>query len=160
MAKQKSKANFEPRIENRRAYHDYLISDKVECGIVLTGSEVKSIRAGRVNLTEGYADINPRTGELWLLNVEISAYAQATNRHLPRAQRKLLAHKREIARLAKATACKGTTLIPLAMYFKEGRIKVEIGLASGKKEHDKRAASREKDVRKDLQRAMMVKKIG
>lgn len=160
MGKQNRKENFEPRIENRRAYHDYLISDNLECGIVLTGSEVKSIRAGRVNLTEGFADINPRTGELWLLNVDISTYAQAPRSHLPRAQRKLLAHKREIARLAKATAAKGTTLVPLAMYFDEGRVKVEIGVATGKKEHDKRDASREKDVRKDLQRAMVKKKIG
>lgn len=160
MAKQNRKDNHEPRIENRRAYHDYLITDKLECGIALSGSEVKSIRAGRVNLTEGFADINPRTGELWLLNVDIATYPQAPGRHLPRAQRKLLAHRREINKWAAASASKGTTIVPLAMYFKEGRIKVEIGLATGKKEHDKRDASREKEVRKDLQRAMVKKRIG
>ena len=160
MAKQNRKESYEPRIENRRAYHDYLITDKVECGIVLGGSEVKSIRSGRVNLAEGYADINPRTRELWLLNVDIALYPQAPRSHLQRAPRKLLAHKREINRLEKASSVKGATLIPLAMYFVEGRVKVEIGLATGKQEHDKRNTSKEREARKEIQRGMTKKKIG
>lgn len=160
MAKQNRKDSYEPTIENRRARHDYLISDTLECGIVLGGSEVKSIRAGRVNLIEGFADINPRTGELWLLNVDIALYPQAPRSHLQRAPRKLLAHRREINRLMGATTGKGTTIVPLSMYFKEGRVKVEIGVATGKKEHDKRDASKEREARKEMQRGMVRKRIG
>ena len=157
MSKGKKKQNMEPRIENRRARHDYHITETMECGIVLSGSEVKSIREGRVNLSEGYVSVDNK-GEMWLLNVEISHYAQAGPlSHLPRNKRKLLAHKRELKKWATWDEAKGTTIVPLVMYFTDGRIKVQIGLAEGKKAHDKRQDMRERDVKRDMQRAMTKK---
>jgi SsrA-binding protein len=142
------------RIENRRAYHDYFIESKLECGIALMGSEVKSLRLGLGQLAEAFADI--QGGQLMLHNAHIDPYTQAAivYNHAPRRPRRLLAHRREIKRLEEETSTKGTTLIPLAIYFKEGRAKVELGVARGKKQFDKRASIREKEQGKELRRAM------
>jgi len=154
-------ASLEPRIENRRAKRDYTITQTLECGIVLSGSEVKSVRHGRVSIAEGYASVDPDTMELWLNSVDIALYPQAGPlQHAPKNARKLLAHKREIQKLYGATTSKGVTLIPLAMYFKEGRIKVEIGIAEGRRHYDKRDNIKEKEMDRQMQRAMTRKRIG
>ena len=145
------RANFAPRISNRRAVHDFFIEGKLECGIVLTGTEVKSLRDGKANLQDAYACVE--NGELTLFQAHIDPYDNASHyNHLPTRERKLLAHRREIHRLEKETAVKGVTLIPLAMYFKEGMVKVEIGVARGKKEHDKRATIRMKEMDRELRK--------
>ncbi|MFA9479277.1 SsrA-binding protein SmpB [Phycisphaerales bacterium AB-hyl4] len=162
MAKSKHKkpANLNPRIENRRARHDYHILEKLETGIVLQGTEVKSIRLGQVSLAEGFARVDPRSGELYLHNVEIAPYPHAgINQHGPKQSRKLLAHKREIDKLAGFSASKGTTLIPLAIYFVRGKAKLELGVAEGKKTHDKRQDIKKRDADRDMRRAMTRKKI-
>ena len=156
-SKKKIQENREPRILNRKARHDYHITETLECGVVLTGSEVKSIREGRVNLSESYVSTD-RRGELWLLNADIALYPQAGPLgHLPRNKRKLLAHKRELKKWGNWCDIKGNTIVPLAMYFVRGRVKVEIGLGTGKKTHDKRADMRDRDVKRDIQRAMSKK---
>lgn len=150
----KAKDNLEPRISNRRATHDYFISAKLECGIVLQGSEVKSLRHGKAQLQDAFARIE--NGELFLYNVHIDPYEKSgpSTQHEAKRPRKLLAHKREIKRLTGETAEKGTTLVPLAMYFKDGRVKVEIGVGRGKQQHDKRDAIKRKEMEKDIRRAM------
>ena len=161
--KQKSKKEIkelkkmEPRISNRRAYHDYAIQDKLECGLVLHGSEVKSIRDSLVTLTEGFVRVE--RGELWLLNVDIGQYSHATgcNGHANTRTRKLLAHRREIRKMQLASDAKGLSIVPLAMYFKNGMVKVEIGVGVGKKDHDKRQDLKKKEANRDIQRAMSVK---
>ena len=151
MANSSKRANYAPRISNRRALHDFFIEGKLECGIVLTGTEVKSLRDGKANLQDAYACIE--NGELMLFQAHIDPYDNASHyNHLPTRERKLLAHRREIHRLEKETAVKGVTLIPLAMYFKEGMVKVELGVARGKKEHDKRATIREKEMDRELRK--------
>ncbi|MGA2498544.1 MAG: SsrA-binding protein SmpB [Tepidisphaeraceae bacterium] len=151
MAASSKRANFAPRISNRRALHDFFIEGKLECGIVLTGTEVKSLRDGRGNLQDAYACVE--NGELTLFQAHIDPYDNASHyNHLPTRERKLLAHRREIHRLEKETAVKGVTLIPLAMYFKDGMVKVEIGVARGKKEHDKRAMIRMKEMDRELRK--------
>ena len=154
MAKKKND-NRSPRIVNRRAHHDYLISDKLEVGVVLRGSEVKSVRNGQVSLAEGFAKVE-RSGELWLLNVDIAHYPQAglADQHEPKRPRKLLAHRREILKLEGQTSSKGSTLIPLAMYFVRGKVKLEIGVASGKKHHDKRQDIRKREAEREIRRGM------
>ncbi|NJN92887.1 MAG: SsrA-binding protein SmpB [Anaerolineales bacterium] len=138
---------------NRKARHDYHIEDTFEAGIVLTGSEIKSIRARQVNLSDGYAAI--RNGEVWLLNAHIAPYHQASyENHEPRRDRKLLMHRREINRLTGKLQEKGLTLIPLQIYLKNSRAKVELGLARGKKLHDKRESVRERDDQRQMARAM------
>lgn len=157
MAKKKNNpASREPRIENRKAFHQYHIQEKLEVGIVLRGSEVKSVRQGQVSLAEGFARVEPATMELWLHGVSIAQYshASAANGHESIASRKLLAHKREIKRLFGLTSSKGTTLIPLAMYFKNGRVKLELGVGTGKKQHDKREDLKQKDANREIRRAM------
>lgn len=152
--------NLTPRIVNRRAFHDYHIAEKLEVGIVLRGSEVKSIRKGQVSLAEGFAQVQPRTMELMLVNVDIAIYPQAgENQHEPKRARKLLAHKRQIAELMGKTTSKGTTLIPLAMYFVRGMVKVEIGVAQGKHQQDKRQDMKKRDADKQIRRAMTRKRI-
>lgn len=153
MAKGKGNADA-PRINNRRALHDYFISAKVECGIVLVGSEVKSLRDGKAQLQDAYARVE--NGELFLHGAHIDPYEKAAlaYNHDPRRPRKLLAHRREIKKLEGETAVKGTTLIPLAIYFKGGRAKVEIGVGRGKQQHDKRDAIRKKEMDRDIRRAM------
>ena len=138
---------------NRKAYHDYFIEDTFEAGIVLTGTEIKSVRAGQINLRDSYATI--RDGELWLINSHIAAYRGGSYfNHDPRRDRKLLMHRREINRLVGKVQEKGLTLIPLRVYLKNNLAKVEIGLARGKKQYDKRATLREKDSRREIERAI------
>jgi SsrA-binding protein len=143
----KKNENFAPRISNRRALHDYFISAKIECGIVLVGSEVKSLRHGQANLQDAYASIEH--GELYLHKCHIDPYS-----HEPKRDRKLLVHRREIRKLEQELQTRGTTLIPLAIYFKDGRAKVELGVARGKQQHDKRETIRRKEQDKELRRAM------
>jgi SsrA-binding protein len=149
----KDHPNYSPRIVNRRALHDYLISAKLECGMLLQGSEVKSLRQGKAQLQEAYAKIEK--GELILLNAHIDPYEKATLawNHNPRRDRKLLVHKREIRKLEGELRERGVTLIPLAIYFKNGLAKVEIGVAKGKQRYDKRAAIKKKEMDRDLRRA-------
>jgi len=138
---------------NRKAYHDYFVEETYEAGIALTGTEIKSVRAGRVNLRDSYAQV--RNGELWLLNAHISPY-QHGNRanHEPKRPRKLLMHKREILRLEGKTQERGHTLVPLRMYLKNNLAKVEIGLAKGKKQYDKRQAIAKRETDRAIQRAL------
>ncbi len=141
---------------NRKARHDYLILDVLEAGLVLTGTEVKSLRAGRASLVDGFASIT--AGEAWLEGVHIPEYAQGTwTNHEPRRRRKLLLNRHEIDRLAEATREKGLTLVPLQLYFLDGRAKVELGLARGKRDYDKRQALRERQDRRESDRAMSLR---
>ena len=138
---------------NRKARHDFIIEDTFEAGLVLTGSEIKSVRAGQVNLRDSYATI--RDGELWLINVHISMYKQASSQnHEPRRDRKLLVHRREINRLAGKLQEKGLTLVPLRLYLKDSWAKIELGLGRGKKLYDKRQSLRERDDRRQIERAV------
>ena len=124
--------------QNKKARHDYAIQEVYECGIVLSGTEVKSLRAGRASLIDGFAMVN--NGEMWLSGVHIPEYTEGTwNNHPPRRERKLLLHKKEITKLLGLTKQGGLTLIPLSLYFKDGKAKIELALAKGKKAHDKRA---------------------
>ena len=137
---------------NKKARHDYLIEDTYEAGLVLQGTEVKSLRMGRANLTDGFVDIDG--GEAWLHGVHIPEYAQGTwTNHAARRKRKLLLHKSEIDKIERKVSEKGHTVVPLALYFVKGRAKVEIGLAKGKKSWDKRQAiaSREADREKQVE---------
>lgn len=139
--------------QNRKARHDYHLEDKVEAGMVLTGTEVKSLRAGRASLVDGYADI--KDGEIWLHNVHIPEYTEGTwNNHEPRRTRKLLLHREQIRKLANKTQESGLTIIPLAIYFHDGYAKVEIALARGKKSYDKRHALAERQAKREADRAM------
>jgi SsrA-binding protein len=136
--------------QNRKARHEYHIDETLEAGVALVGSEVKSLREGRVALGDAYAEV--RAGELWLVGAEISEYAFANQfNHQPRRRRKLLAHRAEIRRLDNKTREKGATLIPLELYFKQGRVKVMLGLARGKREYDHREAARRRDQARDLE---------
>jgi len=138
---------------NRKARHDYFIDDTFEAGLVLTGTEIKSIRAGRVNLRDGFAMV--KEGELWLMNVHIAPYDQGTfTNHEPRRPRKLLMHRREINRILGKLQEKGFTLVPLRLYLKNNWAKVELGLARGKKQYDKRATLREKESRREIDRVV------
>ena len=155
MAKKADHAR-EPTIENRRARHDYFITDTLECGIRLTGSEVKSVRDGKVSLAEGYVRAIEEPVELTLHSVHIAEYPPAGKamQHEPNRPRTLLAHKREIKKLARATQQKGLTLVPLKMYFSKGRAKLLIGLAQGKKQHDQRRSIAEREAKRDVAKAM------
>ncbi|MFW6135278.1 MAG: SsrA-binding protein SmpB [Chloroflexota bacterium] len=139
---------------NRKAYHDYHIEDRYEAGLVLQGTEIKSIRDGRVNLRDGY--VRPRGNELWLLDVHIGPYEPAGRYfgHDPRRPRKLLLHRYQIDRLTSEVDRGGYTIIPLRMYLKNGLAKVEIALASGKAKHDKRRAIAERDAQREIDRAL------
>ena len=138
---------------NRRARFDYHIDDVVEAGLVLTGTEVKSLRAGRASLTDGFGQITD--GEAWLHNVHIPEYTLGTwTNHEPRRTRKLLMHRKEIDRLESATRERGSTLVPLSLYFKDGRAKVEIALARGKRTYDKRHDLAERDAAREIDRAL------
>ncbi len=138
---------------NRKARHDYHIDDTFEAGIALTGTEIKSIRAGRVSLRDSYATV--KEGELWLLNTHIAPYQHGTYaNHEPRRPRKLLMHRREINRITGKLQEKGFTLVPLRLYLKNNLAKVELGLARGKKQYDKRAALRQRETRREIDRAV------
>ncbi|WP_262706205.1 MULTISPECIES: SsrA-binding protein SmpB [Streptomyces] len=139
--------------QNKKARHDYHILDTYECGLVLTGTEVKSLRQGRASLADGFAQLDG--GEAWLHNVHIPEYSQGTwTNHSARRRRKLLLHRAEIDKLVGKTQETGHTLVPLALYFKDGRAKVEVALAKGKKEYDKRQTLREKQDRRETDRAI------
>ncbi len=157
MAKEKDKKKAgagTPRIQNRKARHDYHIEQVVECGIELLGTEVKSIRAGQCKIDEGYARI--RGGEVMLLGVNIAHYQQAgpSMQHEPLRERKLLLRRRQIDELLAHVTEKGNTLVPLAMYFSRGWAKVELGLATGKQQFDKRQDLKKKDAQRDIAREM------
>ncbi|GAB4521752.1 MAG: SsrA-binding protein [Anaerolineae bacterium] len=145
-------ANIKTVATNRKAYHEYFIEDTYEAGIVLTGTEIKSVRAGRVSLQDGFAII--RDGEVWLLNVHIAPYEGGNRQnHEPRRERKLLLHRREINRLAGRVQEKGWTLVPLRMYLKDNRAKVELALVRGKRQYDKREAIAKREHERELRRA-------
>jgi SsrA-binding protein len=145
--------------QNRRARHDYHIEDTFEAGLVLTGTEVKSLRAGRATLTDGFAEV--RDNEAWLQAVHIPEYTQGTwTNHEPRRARKLLLHRREIDRIESRVNEKGLTLVPLALYFKDGKAKVEIGLARGKKTYDKRQAIAKREAAREAQREIGLRAKG
>lgn len=138
--------------QNRRARYDFHVLDTYEAGLVLTGTEVKSLRAGRVNVRDGFAQI--KDGEAWLYNVHIPQYAQGTwTNHEPRRIRKLLLHDREIARLLGKTQERGLTLVPLSVYFRDGKAKVELALARGKQKQDKRRDIAEREAKLEMERA-------
>ena len=138
---------------NRKARHDYEILDTYEAGLVLTGSEIKSIRAGHVNLREGFVQV--RDNELWLLNTHIAAYDQAGKfGHDPLRPRKLLLHRKEIDRIAARVQEKGLTIVPTMLYLTRGRAKVEIALARGKKQYDKRESLRKRDSQRQIERSL------
>lgn len=152
MAKKPQKFD-RPLAQNRKARHDYHILSTVEAGIALTGTEIKSIRASRINLKDGYAQI--RNGEAWLANVHISPYEQGNQfNHDPLRNRKLLLHRKEIILLASETQNKGITLVPLKVYIKNGYAKVLIGVAKGKHDYDKRETLKRKDQEREIQRAL------
>ena len=140
--------------QNRKARHDYFILDTLECGIVLTGTEIKSVRAGNLNLKDSYASIDK--GELWLVGLHISPYEKGSYyNHEPERTRKLLANRIEIVRLVGKTKEKGLTLVPLSIYIKDGRrAKVELALAKGKTAYDKRDSIAERDAKRDIDRAV------
>ena len=147
-----------PICQNKKAYHDYHIEETIEAGIALKGNEVKSLRLGRANLKDSYAMV--RGSEIYLVNTHISPYSHADsfNAPAPTRTRKLLLHKKEIARLIGKTREKGFTLIATKMYFKGGRVKVQIALAKGKKLYDKRESIKAKEQQRDIQRAMKSKR--
>lgn len=139
---------------NRKAYHDFFIDEKYEAGMALSGTEIKSVRGGRVQLRDSYVRIE--NGEAWLMGAHISAYDHAGKyfNHTPTQQRKLLMHKSEIRRLQVKTQAKGLTLVPLRIYLKRGKAKLEVGLARGKHLYDKREALAERDANREIQRAI------
>lgn len=139
--------------DNRKARHKYHVLDTLECGIMLTGSEVKSLRSGGLSLDEAYGRVE--NGEVWLLGANIAeyAYSHALN-HQPKRRRKLLLHRREISKFANQALEKGLTLVPLKMYFKEGRAKVLMGICRGKQLHDKRESLKRRDTQREIDRAM------
>jgi SsrA-binding protein len=147
------KHSNEPALDNRRARHEFHILESLEAGLALTGTEIKSIRAGGVSLNEAFARV--RDGELWLVNMYIPPYKQANvfSAHETRRARKLLVHKNQLERLASRSAEKGLTIVPLRLYFTRGKAKVEIGLAKGKKLYDKRKSIQDREVKRELERA-------
>ncbi|MEP2781828.1 MAG: SsrA-binding protein SmpB [Pseudoruegeria sp.] len=156
MAKKKQtpeEKNYKVIAENRRARYDYAIEDDLECGVMLMGSEVKSLRTGQSNIAESYASVDD--GELWLTNSYIAPYQQAMFPHEERRKRKLLVSKRDLSNLWRATGREGMTLVPLVMYFNhKGRVKIKIGIAKGKKNHDKRATEAKRDWGRQKQRLL------
>ena len=153
MSKSASTSDRKVVATNRKASHEYTLEENIEAGIVLMGSEIKSIRDNRVNLKDGY--VLEQNGELWLMNVHISSYDQASVfGHDPLRPRKLLLHRKEIARMISRVREKGYTIVPTQLYLKRGRAKVEIALARGKRQYDKRAAIAERDSKREVERAL------
>ncbi len=139
--------------QNKKARHDYAISDVIEAGIVLVGTEVKSLRQGRASLVDGFAQL--KNGEIWLHNIHIPEYDAGTwTNHEPRRVRKLLVHKQEIQKLTKELSNSGSTLVPLSIYFKDGKAKVEIAVGKGRKEYDKRQALKEKADKREVAKSI------
>ncbi|MEV6953872.1 SsrA-binding protein SmpB [Streptomyces sp. NPDC051183] len=150
MAKEKGRKLI---AQNKKARHDYTILDTYECGLVLTGTEVKSMRQGRASLVDGFVSVEGR--EAWLYNVHVPEYSQGTwTNHSARRKRKLLMHREEIDKLERKSEESGHTIVPLSLYFKDGRAKIEIALAKGKKEYDKRQTLREKQDTRETNRAI------
>ncbi|MFG2340372.1 SsrA-binding protein SmpB [Streptomyces yangpuensis] len=150
MAKEKGRKLI---AQNKKARHDYAILDTYECGLVLTGTEVKSLRQGRASLVDGFVSVESR--EAWLYNVHVPEYSQGTwTNHSARRKRKLLMHREEIDKLERKADESGHTIVPLSLYFKDGRAKVEIALAKGKKEYDKRQTMREKQDTRETNRVI------
>jgi SsrA-binding protein len=153
MSKTGAAAETKILARNRKARHDYSIDETVEAGVVLAGSEVKSIRDGKVTLIDAFADIS--NGEAWLHQMDVGVYAFAHARnHEPRRRRKLLLHRREIDRLVGKIREKGFTLVPLSLYEKQGRVKVELALVHGKQQHDRREDVRKREAQREIDRAM------
>ncbi len=146
------KDNLSPRIENRKAHHDYFIEQILECGIALLGSEVKSLRYGKAQINEAFCRVEK--GKLVLHNAHIDPYSLGNAHHEPLRERALLVHKRELRKLEVEMKIKGTTLVPLAIYFKDGRAKVEVGVARGKQQFDKRATIKKKEQDREMRRIM------
>ena len=147
------KKGVKPIAKNSKAFHDYFVEDTYEAGVVLSGTEVKSIRQGGANLKDSFCQV--KNGELWLYGVHISPYEKGNifNKD-PRRDRKLLMHRREILKLQMASQKEGLALVPLSLYFKDSRVKVEVGLCKGKKLYDKRASAAERDSKREMDRAM------
>ncbi|NYI25435.1 SsrA-binding protein SmpB [Aeriscardovia aeriphila] len=145
---------------NKRARHDYEIEETLEAGVALTGTEVKSLREGRASLAQAFVSVDKR-GEMWLENANIPEYLDGTwTNHAPRRKRKLLLHKRQMVKWGRAVEAKGEALVPLSLYFNEdGRVKVEVALARGKKEYDKRAALKEAEDKRAMQRALRLRNM-
>jgi SsrA-binding protein len=153
VAKEKDDGNNKVIARNRRARHDYAIDDVFEAGIALTGTEVKSLRAGRASLVDGFALVSD--GEVWLHNVHIPEYTLGTwTNHTPTRTRKLLLHRGEIERLIRKTTEQGLTLVPLSLYFKDGKVKVELAVARGKRTYDKRQDLAKRDATREVERAL------
>ena len=145
--------------QNKKARHDFSIEDVYECGIVLTGTEVKSLRAGRASLIDGFAMIE--NGELWLHGVHIPEYTEGTwTNHTPRRKRKLLVHKGELRKIAGRTKDSGITLVPLQLYFNNGKAKIEVAIAKGKKAHDKRSTLMEQQATREVNRELSRRQSG
>ena len=150
-SKKKDEEGIKLICRNKRAFHEYEVSDRLECGIVLTGTEVKSLRDGQGNLEDAYAKIEG--GEVWLIGSDIPEYAMGNRmNHKPKRPRKLLLHRREILKFAGKASERGFTLVPLRMYFRRGRAKVELAIARGKQFHDKREALKKADAQRDTHR--------
>ena len=159
MAKKTGK-DKSPRIVNRKARHDYHIMETLEVGMALLGSEVKSVRNGQVSLAEGYARVEPADMQLYLFDVDIARYVHSgTDGPDPKRRRKLLAHSRQIKELFGLTTDKGTTLIPLAMYFVRGRAKLELAVARGKHSYDKRDTMKKRESDREIRKAMTRKRL-
>jgi SsrA-binding protein len=161
MARHQDRSSSEEKdvCRNRRAFHEYEVFDRLECGIALTGTEVKSLRAGYANLEDAYAKIEG--GEVWLIGSDIPEYAMGNRmNHKPKRPRKLLLHRREIARFAGKASQRGYTLVPLRLYFKGGRAKVELAVARGKQLHDKRQDLKKKDADREIRRTMSERRRG
>jgi SsrA-binding protein len=142
-----------PIAQNRKAFHDYFIEDRAEAGLVLTGTEVKSLREGRAQLKDSFVQF--RSGEAYLIGAHISPYASGSwTNHLPERDRKLLMHRRELDKWSGAVATRGVTCVPLSLYFKGSRAKAEIALVKGKKQHDKRQAIRDRELKREADRAV------
>jgi SsrA-binding protein len=161
MARDRNKDKDEEGIKlicrNKRAFHEYNVFERLECGIVLTGTEVKSLREGSSSLEDAYAKVE--NGEVWLLGSDIPEYSMAHRlNHKPKRPRKLLLHRREIAKFAGKASERGFTLVPLRMYFKQGRAKVELAVARGKQLHDKRQALKTADAKRDIRRALSARR--
>ena len=155
--KEDAKEGIRTICRNRRAFHEYEVTDRLECGIVLVGTEVKSLRGNHCLLEDAYAKIDD--DELWLIGCEIPEYAMGNRlNHKPKRPRKLLLHRRELAKFAEKASQRGFTLVALSLYFKNGRAKVEIAVARGKQMHDKRESLKKADAQRDIQRAMSRKR--
>jgi SsrA-binding protein len=151
--KKKDAADVKVVCRNKRAFHEYEISDTLECGLVLTGTEVKSLREGSAMLEDAYAKIEG--GEVWLLGSDIPEYSMGNRmNHKPKRPRKLLLHRREIAKFAEKASQRGFTLVPLKIYFKGSHAKVELAVARGKQLHDKRQSQKKADAQREIRRAM------